>query len=142
MDRITCTEGIIIATVYWLPYFFFGSWSAAISREETINFLHFRGGNYSREETIQERKLYEETWIMVADRFAASICTKQALSTRLQIDSYKHGNCGQIFPKIVHQKIIIVFEIQYSFCQTLNAIQINIKESKVFKRINFRLRWK
>ena len=31
------------------------------SREETINFLHFRGGNYSREETIQGRKLYEET---------------------------------------------------------------------------------
>ena len=52
----------------------------------------------------------------------------------------KHGNYGPIFPKIVHQKIIIVFEMQYSFCQTLNAIQTNIKESKVFKRINLRLR--
>ena len=50
------------------------------------------------------------------------------------------SNYGQIFPKIVHQKIIIVFEMQYSFCQTLNAIQTNIKESKVFKRINFRLK--
>ena len=50
------------------------------------------------------------------------------------------GNYGQIFPKIVHQKIIIVFEMQYSFCQTLNAIQTNIKESKAFKRINLRLR--
>ena len=46
------------------------------------------------------------------------------------------SNYGQIFPKIVHQKIIIVFEMQYSFCQTLNAIQTNIKESKAFKRIN------
>ena len=45
------------------------------------------------------------------------------------------GNYGQIFPKIVHQKIIIVFEMQYSFCQTLNAIQTNIKESKAFKRM-------
>ena len=40
------------------------------------------------------------------------------------------SNCGQIFPKIVHQKIITVFEMQYSFCQTLNAIQTNIKFSK------------
>ena len=52
----------------------------------------------------------------------------------------KHGNYSQIFTKIVHQKIIIVFEMQYSFCQTLNAIQTNIKESKVFKTINIRLR--
>ena len=52
------------------------------------------------------------------------------------------SNYGQLFPKIVHQKIIIVFEMQYSFCQTLNAIQTNIKESKAFKRINLRLRWK
>ena len=37
------------------------------------------------------------------------------------------SNYGQIFPKIVHQKIITVFEMQYSFCQTLNAIQTNIK---------------
>ena len=50
------------------------------------------------------------------------------------------SNYSQIFPKIVHQKIIIVFEMQYSFCQTLNAIQTNIKESKAFKRINLRLR--
>ena len=50
------------------------------------------------------------------------------------------GNYGQIFPKIIHQKIIIVFEMQYSFCQTLNAIQTNIKESKAFKIINLRLR--
>ena len=50
------------------------------------------------------------------------------------------SNYGQIFPKIVHQKIITVFEMQYSFCQTLNAIQTNIKESKAFKRINLRLR--
>ena len=46
------------------------------------------------------------------------------------------SNCGQIVPKIVHQKIIIVFEMQYSFCQTLNAIQTNTKESKAYKRIN------
>ena len=46
------------------------------------------------------------------------------------------SNYGQIFPKIVHQKIITVFEMQYSFCQTLNAIQTNIKESKAFKRMN------
>ena len=52
------------------------------------------------------------------------------------------SNYGQIFPKIVHQKINSVFEMQYSFSQTLNAIQTNIKESKVFKRINLRLRWK
>ena len=50
------------------------------------------------------------------------------------------SNYGQIFPKIVHQKIITVFEMQYSSCQTLNAIQTNIKESKAFKRINLRLR--
>ena len=50
------------------------------------------------------------------------------------------GNYGQIFPKIVHQKIITVFEMQYPFCQILNAIQTNIKESKAFKRINLRLR--
>jgi hypothetical protein len=31
------------------------------SREETIDFLLFRGGNYSREESIQGQKLYEET---------------------------------------------------------------------------------
>ena len=43
------------------------------------------------------------------------------------------SNCGQIFPKIVYQKIITVFEIQYSFCQTLNAIQTNIKESNFSK---------
>ena len=47
---------------------------------------------------------------------------------------------GQIFSKIVHQKIIIVFEIHHSFCLILNAIQTNIKESKAFKRINLRLR--
>ena len=52
----------------------------------------------------------------------------------------KGGNYGQIFPKIVHQKIIIVFEMQYSFCQTLNAIQTNIKKPKAFNRINLRLR--
>ena len=46
------------------------------------------------------------------------------------------GNYGQIFPKIVHQKINSVFEMQYSFSQTLNAIQTNIKESKASKRIN------
>jgi hypothetical protein len=31
------------------------------SREETIVFLLFRGGKYSREENIQGRKLYEES---------------------------------------------------------------------------------
>ena len=45
------------------------------------------------------------------------------------------SNYGQIFPKIVHQKINSVFEMQYSFSQTLNAIQTNIKEFKFSKEL-------
>ena len=141
---------------------------AIITRGLYLFYLIFHCGLYSRAVYIAERLIlqgnFSEPFVLqffmycIAKKIGAIQNFFSCFTANLQIFTLfyfgvvyftieferkkkKEGsNYGQIFPKIVHQKIIIVFEMQYSFCQTLNAIQTNIKESKAFKRINLRLR--
>ena len=111
---------------------------AIITRGLYLFYPIFHCGLYCRAVYIAARLVYSGIFFFISTLFYFGVVY---FTIEFERKKKKQGcNYGQIFPKIVHQKITIVFYMQHSFCLTLNAIQTNIKESKAFKRINLRLR--